>query len=412
MEEKWDKILKILKEEKQEQILQIKINNKEEFANEILNINFDQLNKLYKKSIENKKIISQNIEPISYVDKEKLSKEEYEKYREIGEKIIKNNQYAVITMAGGQGTRLGHNGPKGTYDFGLESHKTIFEILCDSLKNSYKKYGVYVPWYIMTSKQNNNQTIEFFERNNYFNYPKENIYFFEQGELPVLDEQGKLLINKDGNLNQASDGHGGIFVAMRKNGVIDDMKKRNIKWGFIGPVDNVLVKMVDPIFIGLCEDRKVLAGGKSIIKAYPEEKVGVFCKKQGKPSVIEYTEISKEMSEMKNNKGELVYAESHINCNLFNIEAIEEMSKDKLPYHSAHKKIEYLNKEGQVVKPQEPNAYKYESFIFDAFEQLDDMTILRVKREDEFAPIKNAEGKDSPQTAKKLYENFCKKNNI
>ena len=159
MEEKWHTILKILKEEKQEQILQIKINNKEEFANEILNINFDQLNKLYKKSIENKKIISQNIEPISYVDKEKLSKEEYEKYREIGEKIIKNNQYAVITMAGGQGTRLGHNGPKGTYDFGLESHKTIFEILCDSLKNSYKKYGVYVPWYIMTSKQNNNQTI-------------------------------------------------------------------------------------------------------------------------------------------------------------------------------------------------------------------------------------------------------------
>ena len=209
MEEKWNKILKILKEEKQEQILQIKINNKEEFVNEILNINFVQLNKVYKKSIENKKIISQNIEPISYVDKEKLSKEEYEKYREIGEKIIKNNQYAVITMAGGQGTRLGHNGPKGTYDFGLESHKTIFEILCDSLKNSYKKYGVYVPWYIMTSKQNNNQTIEFFERNNYFNYPKENIYFFEQGELPVLDEQGKLLINKDGNFGENEKGKEG-----------------------------------------------------------------------------------------------------------------------------------------------------------------------------------------------------------
>ena len=230
MEEKWNKILKILKEEKQEQILQIKINNKEEFANEILNINFDQLNKLYKKSIENKKIISQNIEPISYVDKEKLSKEEYEKYREIGEKIIKNNQYAVITMAGGQGTRLGHNGPKGTYDFGLESHKTIFEILCDSLKNSYKKYGVYVPWYIMTSKQNNNQTIEFFEKNNYFDYPKENIYFFEQGELPVLDEQGKLLINKDGNLNQAADGHGGIFVAMRKNGYEKKKYQLGIYW--------------------------------------------------------------------------------------------------------------------------------------------------------------------------------------
>ena len=195
---------------------------------------------------------------------------------------------------------------------------------------------------------------------------------------------------------------------MRKNNVIEDMKQKGIKWAFIGPVDNILVKMVDECFIGLCEERKVLAGGKSIIKAYPEEKVGVFCKKNGRPSVIEYTEISKEMSEMTNENGELVYGESHINCNLFSIEAIEEISKDKLPYHSAHKKIEYLNKNGQIVKPEDVNAYKFEAFIFDAFEQLDDMAILRVKREEEFAPIKNAEGKDSPETARELYKNFYK----
>lgn len=260
----------------------------------------------------------------------------------------------------------------------------------------------------MTSKQNNKETIEFFEKNEYFNYPKEKIRFFEQGELPVLNEEGKLLIDKNGNINEASDGHGGVFISMRKNGIIEDMKKKGIKWAFIGPVDNILVKMVDDIFIGLCEEKKVLAGGKSIIKDYPEEKVGVFCKKQGKPSVIEYTEISKEMAEKTDNKGNLIYGESHINCNLFNINVIEEISKDKLPYHSAYKKIEYLKEDGQVEKPESPNAYKFETFIFDAFEQLKDMVILRVKREEEFAPIKNKEGNDSPKTAKKLYEKFYK----
>ncbi len=258
----------------------------------------------------------------------------------------------------------------------------------------------------MTSKENNKKTIEFFEKNNYFDYPKENIIFFIQEELPVLDEQGKLMINKNKKISMAADGHGGIFVSMRKEKVIEDMKKRKIKWAFIGPVDNVLVKMVDPIFVGVCKSRKVQAGGKSIIKGYPEEKVGVFCKKDNRPKVIEYTEISKEMAEKRDEKGNLLYGESHINCNMFHIDIIEEISKDKLPYHSAHKKMEYLNKEGQVIIPKEPNAYKYESFIFDAFEQLEDIAILRVKREEEFAPIKNAEGNDSPKTAKELYEKF------
>lgn len=408
MEEKFERVKELLKKYNQEQLLEYGIENNEELLDRILNINFEQLNKLYEKALEKEKIKEAKIDPISYVDKYELSKEDKEKYEKLGEKIIKEGKYAVVTMAGGQGTRLGHNGPKGTYDFGLENHKTIFEVLCDNLKEAYDKYNVYVPWYIMTSKQNYKDTVKFFEEKNYFNYPKENIYFFKQGELPVLNEEGKLLLDRDGNLNEAADGHGGIFISMRRNQVIEDMRKRNIKWAFIGPVDNVLVKMVDAIFIGLCEDKKVLAGGKSIIKAYPEERVGVFCKKNERPSVIEYTEISKEMSEMTDEKGELIYGESHINCNIFHIEAIEEVSKDKLPYHSAYKKIEYLDKDKKIVKPEKENAYKFESFIFDAFEQLSDMAIFRVKREEEFAPIKNAEGKDSPETAIKLYKNFHK----
>lgn len=406
MIENFEQTKKILIYQKQEQILEYPIRNKEEFANEVLKINFEQLNKLYDKAIKNEKVENSKIEPIPYIEKDKLSEEEKEHYKKIGENIIRNNEYAVVTMAGGQGSRLGHDGPKGTFDFGLENHKSIFEVLCDRLKEAYKKYNVYIPWYIMTSRQNNEETINFFEKNNYFGYSKENVYFFKQGELPVLNDQGKLMLNKEGNINTAADGHGGIFVSMEKEKITENMKQRGIKWVFIGPVDNVLIKMIDPIFIGICQDKNVLAGGKSIIKAYPEERVGVFCKKDGKPDVIEYTEISKEMAEMKNDKGELVYAESHINCNVFNIDIIEKISKNKLPYHSAHKKIEYLNKEGQVVKPEEPNAYKFEAFIFDAFKMLDEMTIFRVKREEEFAPIKNAEGKDSPETALELYKNF------
>ena len=258
----------------------------------------------------------------------------------------------------------------------------------------------------MTSEKNNKETVEFFEKNNYFNYPKEKITFFKQGELPVLNKEGKLLLDKKGNLNEAADGHGGIFESMRKSKVINDMKEKGIKWAFIGPVDNVLVKMVDDVFIGICEEKKVKVGGKSLVKAFPEEKGGVFCKKNGKPSVIEYTEISKEMAEKKDANENLEFGESHMNCNLFHIDAIEEISKDKLPYHTAYKKIEYLGKDGEVVTPEEPNAYKFEAFLFDAFQDLDDMIVLRVKREEEFAPIKNLEGKDSPETARKLYEDF------
>lgn len=188
MEEKLAKVKEILKEQNQEQILNYPSVNHEELIDKILTINFEQLNRLYAKSIKKEEVAEAKVEPISCVDKQALSIEERENYEKIGEKIIKEGKYAVVTMAGGQGTRLGHNGPKGTFDFGLESHKSIFEVLCDNLKEGYEKYNVYVPWYIMTSKQNSEETIAFFEEKNYFGYPKENIYFFKQGELPILNE--------------------------------------------------------------------------------------------------------------------------------------------------------------------------------------------------------------------------------
>ena len=341
MKEKLEAAKAVLKKYGQEQLLsnyeKLSEESKSKLLDEILTVDFNQISELYNSRGAKQVYSDSEIEPIAYVEKEKMSKEEKEKYDQIGIEKIKEGKLAVVTMAGGQGTRLGHNGPKGTFDIGLESHKSIFEILCDTLKAANQKYEVTIPWYIMTSKENNSATVNFFEEHKYFGYPKGYIQFFKQGELPMVGEDGKVLLDEEGMIKFASDGHGGVFSSMLRDGVIYDMKARKIKWVFIGAVDNVLVKMVDPTLIGLAEDRGVLVAGKSVVKAGPHEKVGVFCKKGGKPGVIEYSEISKEMVEERDANGELKYGESQLNCNLFALEALEKVSEEKLPYHSAHK---------------------------------------------------------------------------
>jgi len=262
----------------------------------------------------------------------------------------------------------------------------------------------------MTSKENNEATIKFFEENNYFNYEKQNVLFFIQQELPMVDEKGKVLIDEEYNIKKASNGHGGIYNLMEQQNIIKNMKEKGIKWIFIGGVDNILAKMVDALLLGLAIENKVLLAVKSVVKKSPEEKVGVFCKKNGKPSVVEYIEISKEMSEERDINGELKFGESHILCNLFNIDFIEKVSKTSLPYHTAYKKANYINEDGKIIIAEKPNAYKFEAFLFDAFDQIDNMVVLRVKREEEFAPVKNLNGEDSPKTARELYLNFHKSN--
>ncbi|MBR6034245.1 MAG: UTP--glucose-1-phosphate uridylyltransferase [Clostridia bacterium] len=377
---------------------------KETLLEQILEIDFNQILELYENTKKKIQLGEDKIEPIEYIDKNKLSESEKERYTKLGEEIIKSGKLGFITMAGGQGTRLGHNGPKGT--FKLIGEKTLFELICDTLKEGKEKYGIDIPWYIMTSKENNNDTVAFFEKQNYFGYPKDCVVFFKQGELPMISSSGKILLDKEGYVKEASDGHGGIFEAIVKNNLLEDMKKRGLEWLFIGGVDNCLVKMCDPLFVGLTVDKKYMVAGKSLVKANPAERVGVFCKRNGRPSVIEYTEISKEMAEARDANGELLYGEAHVLMNMFNIKALEALKEDKLPYHSAFKKAEYYDENGNWVVPTEPNAYKFESFIFDAFSYLDNMLIMRVKREEEFAPVKNAEGSDSPETARKLYNDF------
>ena len=380
---------------------------KQELIEQINKIDFHQMMELYQNTKKEIKFKEGKIEPVPYLDKAKLTKDQREEFDELGEEIVKNNQYAVVTMAGGQGTRLGHTGPKGTFKLDVYGKgKYLFEILADNLQEANKKYGVVINWYIMTSKENNADTVEFLEKNNYFGYDKNKVIIFKQSELPLVDTEGKFLINKEYKIKEASDGNGGTYSSLRASGCLADMKEKGIKWVFIGSVDNALLKMIDVTLLGMAIKKGVQIASKSVAKANPQERVGVFCKMNNHPKVIEYTELPEKMAEEVDSDGELKFGESHIMCNLYTIDAIEKISKEPLIYHTAFKKNSYIDENGKEVIPTEPNSYKFESFIFDAFELFDDIAILRGKREDDFAPVKNREGVDSPKTAKELYEKY------
>ena len=386
---------------------------KKDLICDIEKIDFERLKQLYSLSNQNFKNTMKAVmlEHIRVFDKDRFSDEENKEILKIGEDIIANNQYAVVTMAGGQGTRLGHKGPKGTFILNVKPEpKSLFQIIAENLIKTNNKYGIILNWYIMTSTENNDETVKYFEDNNYFGYNSENVKFFKQGNLPLLSEVGKLVVNSEYRIKYAASGNGTIYEAMLNDGIIDDMKKKGIKWVFIGSVDNALLNMVDPMLLGLTKKRGTEIASKTIVKNSPYEKVGVFCKKNGKPGVIEYSEIPESLIEEVDEHGELMYGESHIMCNLYTLDAIEKIANVELPYHSAHKKVDFMQEDGNMFFAKEPNGYKYEAFIFDGFELFDDITLYRGKREEDFAPVKNAEGVDSPETAAKLYNDFWFKN--
>lgn len=386
---------------------------KKDLISDIEKIDFERLKQLYSLSNQNFKNTMKAVmlEHIRVFDKDRFSDEENREILKIGEDIIANNQYAVVTMAGGQGTRLGHKGPKGTFILNVKPEpKSLFQIIAENLIKTNNKYGIILNWYIMTSTENNDETVKYFEDNNYFGYNSENVKFFKQGNLPLLSEAGKLVVNSEYRIKYAASGNGTIYEAMLNDGIIDDMKKKGIKWVFIGSVDNALLNMADPMLLGLTKKRGTEIASKTIVKNSPYEKVGVFCKKNGKPGVIEYSEIPESLIEEVDEHGELMYGESHIMCNLYTLDAIEKIANVELPYHSAHKKVDFMQEDGNMFFAKEPNGYKYEAFIFDGFELFDDITLYRGKREEDFAPVKNAEGVDSPETAAKLYNDFWFKN--
>ena len=418
MKEELKNIIEKLEKNNQNEIINLMTNvysdeENKKIASQIERINIEKVMDLYDNASNIPFIDQSKIEHIGYTDLSSLDEEKFKSLKTAGEDVIKSGKYAVITMAGGQGTRLGHKGPKGTFKINtVNGEKYLFEVIIDSLKKASSKYGVTIPWYVMTSDDNNGQTVSFLEEHDYFGYDKSKVYFFKQGNLPMVKLDGNMVVDQNKLIKEASDGNGGIYSHLKMDGMIDQMKKDGIEWVFVGGADNILLRIVDPIMVGLTVKENNLIASKTVAKRNPEEKAGVFCKLDGKPKVIEYTELPKTMAEQVDENGKLVYGDINILSHLLNIKAIEKLADIDLPYHTAFKKSNYLDEKGNLVEVTEPNAYKFESYIFDGFSYFDEMSILRVKREEEFAPIKNASGSDSPETAVALYDEYNKKYNM
>ena len=379
---------------------------RENFMEQIEKIDFAYMKELYE-SVKNGVTFEtgeKEISPITAFDKTKLSEEEYQRLNILGESLIKDGKLAVCSMAGGQGTRLGYNGPKGTFMLDLDGKPTsIFETIIHKLKMAYEAFGVHIYWYVMTSRQNHAVTVKFFKDNNYFGYDKNYILFFEQGELPLIDKSGKVVMKDKSHIFMAPDGNGGIFKALEDKKILNHMREHGIEYLAVGNVDNILINMVDPVTVAVMKENQSEALSKVFMKPSPEGKWGVFCKIDGIPHVIEYSETPKELLEARNEAGELIYGDVHFGCNFFHINLLNRIASEKLPMHAASKKNKFLAENGAE---KEEEVYKFEAFIFDAFTMANNLIVCRVKREEEFAPIKNKEGDESPETAVELYKKF------
>lgn len=408
----FQKAKEILSKYNQEHLLafydELDENEKELLINQICRIDFKQIFDLYEASKTDEVIPTNHIEPLPYFDKSKLSKEELDNYISIGEAYIKSSEFAVVTMAGGQGTRLGYKGPKGTFELDIIPKKSLFEILCDNLKKANEKYNVTIPWYVMTSIYNDEDTKKFFKEKNFFGYPENCVKFFKQSQLPLINTEENLILEELYKIKEVSNGNGDVFEALKSYNIIDDMKKNNIKWVFFSGVDNVILDIVDPLLLGLTVSHNCEIASKTLYKKDASAADWIFARRNGKPAIINSCHLTPEMKVAIDNNGHDLYREINMLAHIFSVSAIELVAHKKLPYHRAFKKNTFVNEEGMKQVPETPNTFKFETFIFDAFSYFDNMVLLRVKEEDEFAPIKDFNGIHNPEVAKDLYLNKLK----
>lgn len=402
-----EKAKDILKKYHQERLLAFydELNNKEKayLLNQICSINFEQILNLYEASKIDEVLPSNLIEPLPYNIKREIPKEKFALYENIGIDAIKRGKFAVVTMAGGQGTRLGYKGPKGTFELDITPKKSLFEILCDTLKDACAKYKVVIPWYIMTSTYNDEATRKFFEEKNFFGYPKKYIKFFKQSQLPLIDINGNLILEELYKVKEASNGNGDVFSSMKSEGILKDIAKKRIEWISFSGVDNVILEIVDPVFLGLTISNNKLTASKTLFKENVNDKDWIFAKRNGKPAIINSCHLTDSMKIAQDSSKKYLYRQTNILAHLFHISAINKICEVKLPYHRAFKKNTFINCEGMKQVPESPNTFKFETFIFDAFSLFDDIELLQVEVEDEFAPIKDFAGPHNPETAKELY---------
>ena len=323
-------------------------------------------------------------------------------FKELGLKAIREGKVGAVLLAGGQGTRLGLDRPKGTLNIGVAKELYLFEQLLRNLMDVTDEAGVYVPLYIMTSNINNADTTAFFEEHDYFGYPKDYVKFFVQEMVPACDYEGRIYMESQTEVAMSPNGNGGWFSSMVNAGLLSDIKERGIEWINVFAVDNCLQRIADPMFVGATIAYGCESGAKVVRKAAPDERVGVLCTEDGKPSIAEYYEMTEEMATARKENGDLKYGFGVILNYLFSEKKLEQIADARMPIHVVEKKIPYMDVDGTFVKPEQPNGYKFETLVLDMVHMMDDGIPYEVVREREFAPIKNLHGVDSLDSAREL----------
>ena len=401
------KATEILRQYGQEQLLRFESELTDE-QKQKLNDQIESLDFSVLKNINEKPTLKKGeITPLKCMELDEINarSEELEK---AGIEAIRAGKVGAVLLAGGMGTRLGSDDPKGMYNVGITRKLSIFQCLMNNLFDVVHKTETFIPLFVMTSDLNHEKTVEFFDDNNYFGYPKDYIFFFKQEMAPACDYNGKVFLEAKDKVAVSPNGNGGWFLSMMKNNLLDTIKNFDIEWLNVFAVDNVCQRICDPKFIGATLLEKRTVGAKVVKKATRDERVGVICLEDGKPSIVEYYELTDEMMDLADERGERVYNFGVILNYLFNVDELVEIVNKSLPYHVVEKKIPYVDENGNTVKPESPNGYKFEQLVLDMIHLADSCLPYEVVREREFAPIKNKTGVDSVESAREL----LKKNGV
>lgn len=409
-----DRLRKKIESAKQEHLLKY-LNDlpeagQEKLISQLQDIDFDKIPELVDKYVINrpKTEIPDDLAPAKYYPAKAKNSEEEKLYLEaekVGRQLISDGKVACLTVAGGQGTRLGFNRPKGTYPIGPISGRTLFAYFAGGILRNQKKYNCRISWYIMTSLLNNDVTVAFFRDNNYFGLDPEQVFFFSQGTMPAIGYDGRILMNAKDSLALSPDGHGGTLLALRKSGALAKMERDGVEYISYFQVDNPLVPVVDPKFIGLHKLTSSQMSAVMLAKTCSTEKLGNFCVSNGRLQIIEYSDLPQELAEKRLSDGTLAYIAGSPAIHVIDRKFVEQLTSGgelRLPWHRADKKIPFISDSGDLVAPTEPNGVKLESFIFDALPLAERTMVLECDRKEVFAPTKNPTGVDSVESCRAM----------